>query len=213
MAIVDKRGVDGFPVAINDIQSSALTQGGNEIHLYPGSYAAPTAVVATDYAYVGMGDVDDVIIDGDMTIADGSSGTITFRNIHFRGGTAASNGGTSCVTKLGNTAVKLHFVNCKFSNSEHGINQMANMTSTAATSAPGLVVEYCDMSGVDQAIVSNCNTEISFSQMSISSNSYYTVGNSTLNGDPSGHICTVRASTSGGSNAGNMTETVLALIS
>ena len=212
MAIIDKRGTDGFPNLITDIPSAALTQGGNEVHMYPGSYTAPTGVVATDYAYVGMGDVDNVIVDGDMTIADGSSGTITFRNIHFRGSTAASNGGKACVTKLGNTAVKLHFVNCKFSNNEHGINQLANLTSTAATGDAGLVVEYSDMSGVDQSIVSNCNTEISFSQLSISSNTYYKVGNDTLNGDPA-HTVTVRASTSGGSNAGNMTETVLGLIS
>ena len=87
------------------------------------------------------------------------------------------------------------------------------MTSVAATADAGLVVEYCDMSEVNQAIVSNCNTEVSFSQMSASANSYYAVGNSTLNGSPGGHILTVRASTSGGANAGNMTETVLGLIS
>ena len=87
------------------------------------------------------------------------------KHIHFRGSTAASNGGKACVTKNGNTAVKIHFINCKFSNNEHGINQAVNLTSTAATGDAGLVVEYCDMSGVDQAIVSNCNTEISFSQL------------------------------------------------
>ena len=212
MAIVDKRGTDGFPASITDIQASAHATDGNEVHMYPGSYTAPTGVVAQNYAYIGMGDVDDIIIDGDMTIADGSSGTISFRNIHFRGSAAASNGGKACVTKLGNTAVKLHFVNCKFSNAEHGINQLANLTSTAATGDAGLVVEYCDMSGVDQAIVSNCNTEVSFSQLSTSSNVYYTVGNSTLTGDPA-HTVTVRASTAGGSNSGNMTETVLALVS
>ena len=212
MAIVDKRGTDGFPLAINDIQSSALTQGGNEIHMYPGPYTAPTDVVATSYAYVGMGDRDSVIIDGDMTIADGSSGTITFKNIHFRGSDADAAGGAACVTKLGNSAVKLHFINCKFSNAEHGVNQLANLTSTAATGEAGLVVEYCDMSEVNQAIVSNCNTEISFSQLGTTANTYYAVGDSTLNGDPA-HTVTVRASTSGGSNAGNMTETVLGLIS
>ena len=213
MAVIDKRGFDGFGTIITDIPSAALTQGGNEVHMYPGSYTAPTDVVATNYAYVGIGDRDDIIIDGDMTISDSSSGTITFKNLHFRGSAAASNGGKSCIAKSGNTAVKLHFINCKFSNAEHGINQAANMTSVAATADAGLVVEYCDMSEVNQAIVSNCNTEISFSQMSASANAYYTVGNSTLNGSPGGHIVTVRASTSGGANAGNMTETVLGLIS
>jgi len=212
MAIIDKRGTDGFGASISDIPSAALTQGGNEVHMYPGTYTAPTDVTATNYAYVGMGDRDSVIIDGDMTIADGSSGTITFKNLHFRGSTAASNGGKSCVTKLGNTAVKLHFINCKFSNNEHGINQMANLVSTAATGAPGLVVEYCDMSEVDQAIVSNCNSEISFSQLNAAANTYYTPGG---HADNLGavHVATVRASTAGAANAGNMTETVVALIS
>jgi len=212
MAIIDKRGTDGFPVSITDIQASAHATDGNEVHMYPGEYPAPTGVVAQNYAYVGMGDRDSVIVEGDMTIADGSSGTITFKNIHFRGSDATTNGGAACVTKLGNSAVKLHFINCKFSNAEHGVNQMANLTSTAATGAPGLVVEYCDMSEVNQAIVSNCNTEISFSQLGTTANSYYAVGDNTLNGAPA-HTVTVRASTSGGSNSGNMTETVLGLIS
>ena len=68
------------------------------------------------------------------------------------------------------------------------------------------------MSGVDQAIVSNCNSEISFSQLNApAANTYYTPGNSTDNLVL--YTVTVRASTAGGSNAGNMTETVLALIS
>ena len=53
MAIVDKRGTDGFPAAISDIPTAALTQGGNEVHMYPGTYTAPTGVVASDYAYIG----------------------------------------------------------------------------------------------------------------------------------------------------------------
>lgn len=212
MAVVDQRGFNGFGFSLNDIPTAALTDGGNEVHMYPGEYIANTGLVATNYAFIGMGDRDSVIIDGDVTIADGSSGTITFKNIHFRGSDADAAGGAACVTKLGNTAVKLHFINCKFSNAEHGINQMANLTSTAATGAPGLVVEYCDMSEVNQSIVSNCNTEISFSQMGTTANSYYAVGDSTLNGAPA-HTVTVRASTAGGANAGNMTESVQSLIS
>ena len=89
---------------------------------------------------------------------------------------------------------------------------MANLVSTAATGAPGLVVEYCDMSEVDQAIVSNCNSEISFSQLNAAANTYYTPGG---HADNLGavHVATVRASTAGAANAGNMTETVVALIS
>ena len=42
MAIVDKRGTDGFPASITDIQASALATDGNEVHMYPGTYTAPT---------------------------------------------------------------------------------------------------------------------------------------------------------------------------
>jgi hypothetical protein len=207
MAVSLQRGTNGYPAAINDIDSWALTQGGNEVQMYPGSYAAPTDVVASDFAYVGMG--DEVIIDGAMTIAAGSTGPITFKNIHFRGADAGAAAGSVCVTKLGNAACELHFVNCKFSNAEHAVNQQANLASTA--DGLGIRMEYCDASGVDQAIVSNCNAEISFSQLNISANAYYTVGGGEA-ASPT-HTVTVRASSSGGANSGNMTETVLALIS
>ena len=212
MATVDKRGIDSYPASITDIPSSALTQGGNEVHMYPGTYTAPTGVVASDYAYVGMGDADEVIISGDMSFADGSTGSIVFKNITFQGSSAAAAGGTSCVSKLGNTAVTLKFENCVFTNSDIGVNQLANLTSHAAAGTNGVEMWWCDASGVDRAIVSNANSEINFSALNTGSNAYYTVGNSTLNGDPA-HTVTVRASTSGGSNSGNMTETVLALIS
>ena len=73
MAIVDKRGTDGFGAIITDIPSAALTQGGNEVHMYPGTYTAPTGVVASDYAYVGVGDADVVKIH-QHDVADGGTG-------------------------------------------------------------------------------------------------------------------------------------------
>lgn len=212
MAIVDKRGTDGFGAIITDIPSAALTQGGNEVHMYPGTYTAPTSVVASDYAYIGVGDADEIIISGDMSFADGSTGSIVFKNITFQGSSATAAGGTSCVSKVGNTAVTLKFENCIFTNSDIGVNQLANLTSHAAAGTNGVEMWWCDASGVDRAIVSNANAEINYSALNTGSNAYYTVGDSTLNGDPA-HTVTVRASTSGGSNSGNMTETVLALIS
>jgi len=212
MAVSLQRGTNGYPAAINDIDSWALTQGGNEVQMYPGTYTAPTGVVASDFAYIGMGDADEIIISGDMSFADGSTGSIVFKNITFQGSSATAAGGTSCVSKLGNTAVTLKFENCIFTNSDIGVNQLANLTSHAAAGTNGVEMWWCDASGVDRAIVSNANSEINFSALNTGSNAYYTVGNSTLNGDPA-HTVTVRASTSGGSNSGNMTETVLALIS
>ena len=212
MAVSLQRGTNGYPAAINDIDSWALTQGGNEVHMYPGTYTAPTGVVASDFAYIGMGDADEIIISGDMSFADGSTGSIVFKNITFQGSSAIAAGGTSCVSKLGNTAVTLKFENCIFTNSDIGVNQLANLTSHAAAGTNGVEMWWCDATGVDRAVVSNANSEINFSALNTGSNAYYTVGNSTLNGDPA-HTVTVRASTSGGSNSGNMTETVLALIS
>jgi hypothetical protein len=212
MAVSLQRGTNGYPAAINDIDSWALTQGGNEVHMYPGTYTAPTGVVASDFAYIGMGDADEIIINGDMSFADGSTGSIVFKNITFQGSSATAAGGTSCVSKLGNTAVTLKFENCIFTNSDIGVNQLANLTSHAAAGTNGVEMWWCDATGVDRAVVSNANSEINFSALNTGSNAYYTVGNSTLNGDPA-HTVTVRASTSGGSNSGNMTETVLALIS
>ena len=212
MAIIDKRGTDGFGAIITDIPTAALTQGGNEVHMYPGTYTAPTGVVASDYAYIGMGDADEIIISGDMSFADGSTGSIVFKNITFQGSSATAAGGTSCVSKAGNTAVTLKFENCIFTNSDIGVNQLANLASHAAAGTNGVEMWWCDATAVDKAIVSNANAEINYSALNTGSNAYYTVGDSTLNGDPA-HTVTVRASTSGGSNAGNMTETVLALIS
>ena len=56
MAIIDKRGTDGFAASIDDIPAAALTQGGNEVHLYPGSYTANSGLTATNYAFVVVGE-------------------------------------------------------------------------------------------------------------------------------------------------------------
>jgi len=44
MAVSLQRGTNGYPAAINDIDSWALTQGGNEVQMYPGTYTAPTVL-------------------------------------------------------------------------------------------------------------------------------------------------------------------------
>jgi hypothetical protein len=208
MAVSLKRGTDSFPVSINDIHAAALTQGGNEVHLYPGTYTANTGLVATDFAFVGIGDKDEIIINGDMTIANTSTGGITFKNISFVGATAGSEGGGVCVTKLGAAACELTFFDCKFSNSEHAVSHNGELSFV--TSGKNVTMWQCDARGVDQAIVSNANVEINFSALNTSANAYMQPG--TGGGDPL-LTATVRASTAGAANSGNMTETVLALIS
>ncbi len=208
MAVALKRGTDSFPVSINDIHDAALTQGGNEVHLYPGVYTANTGLVASDFAFIGMGDKEEIIINGDMTVANGSSGSVTFKNIHFLGSTASSTGGKACVTKAGAAACELIFYDCKFSNNEHAVSH--NGERAFVTTGRNITMWHCDAKGVDQALVSNANVEVNYSALNTAANAYMQPG--TGGGNPV-VTCTVRASTAGAANSGNMTETVIALIS
>jgi hypothetical protein len=201
-------GTDGTAnySSLTDIPSSVLAQGDNTILVYPGTYAAPTNAVWTDVALVGIGDREEIVISGGMTIANTSVGPLTFENLTFVGANAVTTSDAVCVTKLGAASAPLHFRNCTFTNAEHAIRHQA--TLALATTIPQVVVSYSDASGVDQAIVANANVGINWSAMNASANAYFTPGGGA--GTP---VVTVRASTSGGSNTGNTAETVLALIS
>lgn len=194
--------------SLANIPSEILVQRDTSIQLYPGTYTAPTNAVYDDIAFIGTGDREEIVINGDMTLANTSANTITFENITFVGSNAVTDSGTACVTKLGTGKTKLHFKNCNFSNAEHAVSH--NGIATLHTTTPAIVMDFCDASAVDQAIVANSNVEINFSALNTGSNAYFTPG--TGGGDPALTV-TVRASTSGGSNTGNNTETVLALIS
>jgi hypothetical protein len=69
-------------------------------------------------------------------------------------------------------------------------------------------MNYSDASGVDKAVKANANVGINFSALNTTSNAYFTPGGGA--GTPA---VTVRASTSGGSNTGLTTKTILALVS
>lgn len=203
-------GTDGTAnyATLVDVPASVLSQGDNTLLVYPGTYTAPTNAVYADLAIVGVGDREEIVISGNMTIANTSSGTITFENLTMTGSDANAAGGAACVTKLGAASTKLHFKHVTFNTAEHAVAH--NGEAAFATTTPQVVLDFCDATGVDQAIVANANVNINYSALNTSSNAYFQPGAGV--GSPSLTV-TVRASTSGGANTGNNTETVLALIS
>lgn len=201
-------GVDGnsnYTTLLN-IPSEILTQGDTTILLYPGTYEAPTNAVWADLAIIGVGDREETIINGHMTIANTATGTLAFENISFVGPNAVSTSDSVCVSKLGIAPAALHFKNVIFSNAEHAVRH--HSTLAQATTTQQVVLNFCDATAVDQAIVANANVGVNWSALNTGSNAYFTSGGGS--GTP---VVTVRASTSGGSNTGATVETVLALIS
>lgn len=194
--------------SLAEVPSYILEQGDNTILVYPGTYEAPTNAVYSDLALVGMGDREEIIISGDMTIANTSTGTITFENITFVGSNTDATSGSSCVTKLGASSATLHFKNTTFTDAEHAV--VHNAERAFATTTPQVIMDFCDASAVDQALVANANVNVNYSALNTSANAYFAPG--TGGGDPEVTV-TVRASTSGGSNTGSTTETVIPLIS
>jgi hypothetical protein len=203
-------GTDGNAnyATLKDVPSYILNQGDNTLLVYPGTYEAPTNAVYADLAIIGVGDREEIVINGDMTLANTSSSTITFENLTFVGSDANAASGTACVTKLGAASTKLHFKGVTFSNAEHAVAH--NGERAFATTTPQVILDFCDATQVDQAVVANANVTINYSALNTSANAYFQPGTGGGNAEVT---VTVRASTSGGSNAGVTTETVLALIS
>lgn len=204
---VGTRGDSNY-TTLADIPATVLTQGDTTVLVYPGTYTAPTNAVWSDVALVGVGDREEIVVEGDMTIANTSSGTLTFENLTFVGSNAVAASGSTCVTKVGAASTKLHFKHVTFTNADIAIAH--NGERAFATTTPQVVLDFCDASGVDKAIVANANVGVNYSALNTSANAYFQPG--TGGGNPAVTV-TVRASTSGGSNTGNNTETVLALIS
>ena len=204
MAVTDKRGWDGFAASITDIDSAVLTEGNNTVLMYPGTYTAPTGLTATDYAFIGVGDRDEIIINGDMTLSNSCSGTITFKNISFVGSNSDVASNTFNVTKSGIGSATLVFENCKFDNAESAVNHFGTLAQMTTTKA--VKMEHCDASALNSGIAANANVECHYTRFG-SGEWMRVVG--TGSPDITG---TVTASV-GGANVGNMTETVQALIS
>ena len=203
---VGSGGSSNYP-DLTDIPSDILAAGDTTIVVTPGTYSPLTNAVLNDIGFVGVGNRDEIVIDGNMTIANTSSGTITFENLTLTG-TGASSAITGAVTKLGAASTPLHFRRCKIESTAVGI--ISHAESTFATTTKQIVLHDVDATGTDRATYSNANVDISFSALNTVANAYHTygAGGVAVIGGP-----TVRASTSGGSNVGNSTETVVALIS
>lgn len=200
-------GTDGVAnyETLADVESYVLAQGNNTILLYPGTYTIPANSVWNDVAIVGVGDREEIVISGPVTLANTTTSAI-FENITFIGSNAVSTSDSVCVTKLGAASAPLTFRNCTFANAEHAVRHQA--TLAFATTTRQVELTYCDASGVDQAIVANANVGVNWSALNAGANAYFASGGGA--GTPT---ITVRSSTSAGSNAGGTLKTVLALIS
>lgn len=201
-------GTDGSAnySTLSAIPAEILTQGDTSILVYPGTYTALTSAVLSDVAFIGVGDREEIVINGDLTIANTSTGTVSFENISFVGSNAAVAAAASCVTKLGIAPTALHFKNVAFSNAKHAVT--SHTTLVQAAGAQQVVLNYSDASAVDQAIVANANVGVNWSALNTTANAFYQVG-----AGGAGAVVTIRASTSGGANTGNTVKTVVALIS
>jgi hypothetical protein len=203
--VIGSHGNANYP-NITSIDDYVLTQGNNTFLVYPGTYTAPTNANWVDAAFVGVGDRAEIIISGDTTIANTSSGTITFKNMTMTGSNVVLAAAASCVTKLGAASTPLEFDNVVFNNAKHAVSH--NGEPAFATTTRQVLMNFCDASATDQSIVANSNVGISYSKLNAVANAYCAPGTG-------GAILSINvlASTSGGSNTGNSTETVQALIS
>ncbi len=193
---------------LTSIPTEILTQGDTSFIIYPGTYTAPTAVQLDDVAFIGLGDREEIVISGAMTIANTSANSAVFENLTFTGADATAASGSACVTKLGAASMPLTFNRVVFGNADFAV--VHNAERAFATTAKQVTINYSDATAVDRAVSANANVAINFSALNTSANAYFTPG--TGGGNPAVTV-TVRASTSGGSNTGNCTKTVLALVS
>ena len=201
-------GSDGnanFPDLVS-IPASILTQQDTSFLIYPGTYTAPTNVVYDDVAFVGVGDREEIVINGTLTIANTSATSALFENLTFVGPNAAAGSGSACVVKLGAASMPLKFERVTMSGADYGV--MHHGTGTFATTTRQVTLNYSDLSTVDRAVYANANVSISFASLNNSANAYFTPGT----GAPSVPVVTVRASTSAGSNTGNSIKSVLAMV-
>lgn len=200
-------GTDGLAnwATFAEVPASVLTQGNNTILVYPGTYTAPTAANWSSVAVIGVGNAGDVVISGDTTLANTTSGTTTFENITFTGSNAAVAAAAACVTKTGIGSAPIHFKRCVFGNATYAVSHEASQAQ--ATTTTQVIMDNCDATAVDQTVLSVANAEIKYSALNSGSNAYFTAGSGSTN-----PTVTVTASTSGGANATNTVKTVTALL-
>lgn len=201
---IGEDGTANYP-NLTSIPTDLLTQGNTTFLLYPGVYAPLTNAVLSDVAFVGIGNRDEVVINGTVTIASTSSVGVLFENLTLQGPNAAVASASACVNKLGSSSLPIKFDRVTFSNADTAVIHSGELSF--ATSTRQVTMNYSDASGVDKAVKANANVAISYCALNLSANAYFTAGGGA--GTPA---VTVRASTSGGSNTGATLKTVLAAV-
>tara|TARA_R110000868_G_scaffold5466_13_gene32933 strand:- start:2511 stop:3221 length:711 start_codon:yes stop_codon:yes gene_type:complete len=223
-------GNDAGYFAIEEI-SSDRTDTGDVVFVYPGTYTDPNTANVGGLTIVGVGNRDDVVFSG-FTIPATTTGTVTLQNLRINAGGLT----------IGNAAVTVNVVDCKVTGTAGPARSAALATGNAAITKgvagatyavvanSTLVVENSSIeSGSEYGIrVEDYGTvtlrnSIVKADAGILSNGACTIEHSTFTG-ANNYVSTiaapitapthiVRASVSAAANAGNNTETVVALIS
>lgn len=176
---------------------TADLKAGSTVCFYPGTYEMGT-VNLNGLALEGFGDPNQVIL-ANLTLGASTTSTNIFKNLTLRGGNAEAASASGAIVVHRSATGTIKFRDVIFTNADFGIDNQSTAT---------VYVEYSDATGVDRALRSNAAANyVKFSALNTTSNAYFTPANATLK------AVTVVASQSGGSNTGNTTETVSALIS
>jgi hypothetical protein len=185
--------------SFDEIPAHALNWG-TTIRFLPGVYEMGTLNNVDNLTFEGVGNPADVVL-ANLVLANTTANTNNFRNLTLSGNSgAAASTGRSLMVNNGATGT-LRFRDVIFTRGDFGIDNQAAGVS--------LLLEYCDASGVDRALRSNAaaSTNVRFSVLNASANAYFTGANATAK------AIQIVASQSGGSNTGNTTRTVTALLS
>lgn len=170
---------------------------GSTVKFYPGTYEMGTINIS-NITLEGIGNPNEVIL-ANLNLGATTSGTINIRNLTLKGSNAVAASDSASVTINNAATGTVKFRDVIFTNADFCVDNQSLAT---------IYIEYSNANAVDRGLRSNAAANyVKFSHLNTSSNAYFTPANGTLK------AVTVVASASGGSNTGNTTETVLALIS
>lgn len=176
---------------------SADLKAGSTVMFYPGTYEMGT-INLNNITLEGFGDPNQVIL-ANLTLGASTTNTNVLRNLTLRGANAVAGSASGAIVVNASATGTIKFRDVLFTNADFGVDNQSVAT---------VYIEYSDATGVDRALRSNAAANyIKFSPLNTSSNAYFTPANAVLK------AVTVVASQSGGSNTGNTSETVSALIS
>lgn len=188
------------------IDTTTLEQENVSFLVYPGEYAGLTDATLKDVSFRGIGHQDEIIINGPFTVANTSTGTISFSNMRFKGAAAGATANNFCIEKLGIGPTNLHFHSCVFFNAESAVR--SHTTPALGTTSKVVKMEYCHATSLNTGIHMNANIEASHT--SFPTGKQYCV-------PLSGAVEAITTATvrlcAGGANVGLMVESVEGAIS